>query len=103
LSPLSRWGAPRPSAAAPPRLPAVARRRVHDALGHDIPFGRVTIIGDTPLDVDCALPSGALPVAVATGRYTGDELSACSPDVLFPDLSDVESVIDALCPGGVPS
>ena len=42
---------------------------------------------------------GALAVAVATGRYTGDELSACSPDVLFPDLSDVESVIDALCRG----
>ncbi|HMH52533.1 MAG TPA: haloacid dehalogenase-like hydrolase [Candidatus Acidoferrum sp.] len=81
------------------RLPAVARRRAHEALGHDIPFDRVTIIGDTPLDVDCARASGALAVAVATGRYTGDELSACSPDVLFPDLSDVESVIDALCAG----
>ena len=79
------------------RLPAVARRRAHEALGHDIPFDRVTIIGDTPLDVDCARASGALAVAVATGRYTGDELSACSPDVLFPDLSDVKAVLDALC------
>jgi phosphoglycolate phosphatase-like HAD superfamily hydrolase len=83
------------------RLPAVARRRAHEALGHDIPFDRVTIIGDTPLDVDCARASGALAVAVATGRYRGDELSACSPDVLFADLSDVETVIDALCRGGV--
>ena len=79
------------------RLPAVARRRTLETLGHDIPFDRVTIIGDTPLDVDCARAAGALAVAVATGRYTGDELSACSPDVLFPDLSDVDTVLDALC------
>ena len=79
------------------RLPAVARRRAFESLGHDIPFDRVTIIGDTPLEVDCARASGALAVAVATGRYTGDELSACSPDALFPDLSDVKAVLDALC------
>ena len=83
------------------RLPAVARQRALESLGHDIPCNRVTIIGDTPLDVDCARASGALAVAVATGRYTGDELSACSPDVLFADLSDVDAVLDALCRGGV--
>jgi phosphoglycolate phosphatase-like HAD superfamily hydrolase len=78
------------------RLPAVARQRVREALGHDIPFDRVTIIGDTPLDVDCARACGAVAVAVATGRYTGDELSACTPDALFSDLSDVRTVVDAL-------
>jgi phosphoglycolate phosphatase len=80
-------------------LPAVARRRARDTLGHDIPFDRVTIIGDTPLDVDCARASGAWAVAVATGRHAGDELSACSPDVLFADLADVTSVLAALCGG----
>ena len=79
------------------RLPAVAQRRARETLGHDIPFDRVTIIGDTPLDVDCARASGASAVAVATGRYTGAELSACRPDVLFPDLSDVKAVLAALC------
>ena len=79
------------------RLPAVARERVRDALGHDIPFDRITIIGDTPLDVDCARACGALAVAVATGRYTGTELSTCAPDVLFPDLADVPAVLEALC------
>jgi phosphoglycolate phosphatase len=78
------------------RLPAVARRRALEALGHDIPFERVTIIGDTPLDVDCARASGACAVAVATGRYSAAELSACAPDELFTDLSDVEAVLDAL-------
>jgi phosphoglycolate phosphatase-like HAD superfamily hydrolase len=79
------------------QLPAVARRRTRDTLGHDIPFDRITIIGDTPLDVDCARAAGASAVAVATGRYTGAELSACCPDALFPDLSDVKAVIEALC------
>jgi phosphoglycolate phosphatase len=79
------------------QLPAVARQRTREMFGHDIPFDRITIIGDTPLDVDCARASGASAVAVATGRYTGDELSACRPDALFPDLSDVTRVLDALC------
>jgi phosphoglycolate phosphatase len=82
------------------RLPAVARRRVVEQLGHDIPFDRVTIIGDTPLDVDCARAAGACAVAVATGRYTTDELSACGPDLVFADLSEVGTVIEALCLGG---
>jgi phosphoglycolate phosphatase len=81
------------------RLPAVARQRAREALGHDIPFERVTIIGDTPLDVDCARAAGACAVAVATGRYSGAELSACAPDALFTDLADVEAVLAALCAG----
>jgi phosphoglycolate phosphatase-like HAD superfamily hydrolase len=97
LWPLFRVGAFGSDDADRRRLPEIARRRTHEALGHDIPFDRVTIIGDTPLDVDCARAAGAAAVAVATGRYSGDELSACSPDVLFADLSDVETVLDTLC------
>jgi phosphoglycolate phosphatase len=100
LWPLFRVGAFGSDDADRRRLPAVAQRRARETLGHHIPFDRVTIIGDTPLDVDCARASGAQAVAVATGRYSGDELSACRPDVLFPDLSDVEAVLDALCRGG---
>jgi phosphoglycolate phosphatase-like HAD superfamily hydrolase len=79
------------------RLPAVARRRLRETLGHDVPFERITIIGDTPLDVDCARACGAAAVAVATGRYTGAELAACRPDAVFPDLADVPAVLRALC------
>jgi phosphoglycolate phosphatase len=79
------------------RLPAIARQRAHEMLGHDIPFDRVTIIGDTPLDVDCARACGALSVAVATGRFSENELAACIPDLLFSDLGDVGGVVDALC------
>jgi phosphoglycolate phosphatase-like HAD superfamily hydrolase len=78
------------------RLPGVARARARALTGHEIPFERVVIIGDTPLDVDCARACGAVAVAVATGRYGTDELAACGPDRLFADCSDVAGVLAAL-------
>ncbi|QDU64581.1 Phosphoglycolate phosphatase [Planctomycetes bacterium Pan216] len=49
---------------------------------------RVWIVGDTPLDVACARVIGARAVAVATGKYSVDELAQSAPDVLAQDLSD---------------
>jgi len=74
------------------RLPAIARERAR-ALGHEFTFDRITIIGDTPLDVACARGCGAVAVAVATGQYPVDELATCRPDLLFSDLADVERVV----------
>ena len=79
------------------RLPAVARERARALVGSDVPFDRVTIIGDTPLDVDCARGCGAVAVAVATGQYPRAELAACTPDLLFGDFSNVPDVVRALC------
>jgi len=79
------------------RLPAVARERARALVGQDVPFDRVTIIGDTPLDVDCARGCGAVAVAVATGQYRHGELAACTPDLLFGDFSNVDEVVRALC------
>lgn len=78
------------------RLPAVACSRARALAGRDFPFERVTIIGDTPLDVDCARACGAQAVAVATGRYAADELSACAPDLLFADFTDAETAVRRL-------
>lgn len=78
------------------RLPAIACERARALVGHEFPFERVTIIGDTPLDVDCARACGALAVAVATGFHPADELAACAPDFLFTDLADVDGVLSAL-------
>jgi phosphoglycolate phosphatase-like HAD superfamily hydrolase len=77
------------------RLPAIARERAR-ALGHEFTFDRITIIGDTPLDVACARGCGAVAVAVATGQYPVDELATCRPDLLFSDLADAEQVVDRL-------
>ena len=78
------------------QLPFVALARVRQHLGHDLPFDRVTIIGDTPHDIDCARACGAIAVAVATGLYPRDELAAHSPDLLFDDFADVAAVVAAL-------
>jgi phosphoglycolate phosphatase-like HAD superfamily hydrolase len=81
------------------RLPSIARARAR-ALGHDFTFDRITIIGDTPLDVDCARGCGAVAVAVATGQHPVDELASCRPDVLLGDLADVDRVVALLTGGG---
>jgi len=77
-------------------LPAVACARARQVVGHDFSFDRVTIIGDTPLDVDCARACGARAVAVATGFHPYDDLEGCAPDLLFPDFADVPRVLAAL-------
>lgn len=56
---------------------------------------QVWVIGDTPADVQCARAVGAKVMAVATGRYTFDELAATNPDALFNDLSETEAVLQA--------
>jgi phosphoglycolate phosphatase-like HAD superfamily hydrolase len=78
------------------KLPAVACGRARAVMGREFPFDRVTIIGDTPLDVDCARACGAVAVAVATGYHAHDELAACDPDHLFVDFSDVGATLSAL-------
>jgi phosphoglycolate phosphatase-like HAD superfamily hydrolase len=78
------------------RLPAIARERARAAAGRDFPFERVTIIGDTPHDVDCARACGAVAVAVATGQHARDELAACAPDHLFADFADTAAAVATL-------
>jgi phosphoglycolate phosphatase-like HAD superfamily hydrolase len=78
------------------RLPAIACERAYRLTGHRFAFEEVTIIGDTPLDVDCARACGAVAVAVATGFHPAEELQACGPDLFFVDFSDVEGTLAAL-------
>ncbi len=52
------------------------------------------VIGDTPLDVQCARAIGARVVAVATGTHSYDELSATKPDVLLTDLADPRPLLE---------
>ena len=96
LLPFFRIGAYGSDDADRRRLPAVARKRAEALTGQSFPFEHVTIIGDTPLDVDCARSCGAVAVVVATGQHAAGELAACAPDLLFPDFSDVPAAVRAL-------
>lgn len=100
LWPCFRLGAYGSDDADRSRLPAVAVQRAEALVGQPIPPEHVLVIGDTPLDIGCARASGAVAVAVATGQYSLEELAACAPDFLFPDLSDVLRVMAALLDGG---
>lgn len=57
-----------------------------------VDLNRVWVIGDTPGDVRCGRAIGAKVLAVATGDSTREELAAASPDYLFDDFSEIETV-----------
>jgi len=59
-------------------------------------MAQLTIIGDTPLDVECARACGEVAVAVATGQHGFDELWACGPDLIFRDFGDVPAAVARL-------
>lgn len=62
-------------------------------VGHATPPpSRVVIVGDTPLDVDCAKAHGARAVAVATGPYDRATLSAAGADLVVDSFTDVPHV-----------
>jgi phosphoglycolate phosphatase-like HAD superfamily hydrolase len=53
----------------------------------------ILVVGDTPHDVACALAVRAVPVGVATGMFTTDQLRAAGADIVFEDLSDTEAFL----------
>lgn len=53
----------------------------------EIGFDSCIVIGDTPRDVACARPFGAISVAVATGPYSYDELLKTGADHVLRNLS----------------
>jgi phosphoglycolate phosphatase-like HAD superfamily hydrolase len=65
---------------------ALAAVQTH--LGNPVHPSEVWVIGDTPLDVQCARAVGAHAVAVATGWHPLEELAASQPDWLLADLAN---------------
>ena len=75
-------------------LPPLALMRAGGAYAVD----RTYVIGDTPRDIDCGLACGMKTVAVATGRYSLDELRACQPAFLCASLPEF---VEALAGGRI--
>jgi phosphoglycolate phosphatase-like HAD superfamily hydrolase len=50
----------------------------------------IIVVGDTPHDVACAQAVGAVPVGVATGGFTADQLRDCGAAVVFDTLEDTD-------------
>ena len=75
-----------------------ARRRAALAYGADFSGEATVIVGDTPLDVEAALVTGARAVAVASGYFSVAELTAAGAHVVLPDLTDTGRVLGAILP-----
>ena len=63
----------------------------------------VVVVGDTPLDVDCAHAHGARAVAVATGPFTAAALAAAGADLVLDTLEEIERLMEWVrtqAPGG---
>lgn len=79
------------------KLPPIAVERAEALTGLRIGLGpHVTVIGDTPRDVACALAWGTTALGVATGRSSTRELLDAGAHRALDDLSDTEAVLAAL-------
>ena len=78
------------------QLGPFAKHRAQERHRVEFPNSSTFVLGDTPHDIRCARAFGAVAVAVATGVFSKDQLSAHQPDVLLKDFSSLEDVTAAL-------
>ncbi|MDP0491624.1 MAG: HAD family hydrolase [Verrucomicrobiota bacterium JB023] len=68
------------------RLGPIALERAEREFGKAFAAKDVFVIGDTPKDIRCAKAIDAKSVAVATGRFTFDELKQAGADLVLESL-----------------
>ena len=78
------------------QLGRFARARAKEKHGREFAASEIDVIGDTPRDIACGKALGARTIAVATGRWSRDELAKHHPDFVIDDLSEVERIMDTL-------
>jgi phosphoglycolate phosphatase-like HAD superfamily hydrolase len=76
-------------------VPFAWRRAVERGL-HADHVHDVFVVGDTPHDVACAQAAGAIPIAVATGSFTADQLREAGAREVLADLRDTSSFLSLL-------
>jgi phosphoglycolate phosphatase-like HAD superfamily hydrolase len=70
------------------RIVAAVLRRAGARLGGTLPPQRAVVVGDTPRDISAARVWGVPVLAVATGRFSADELRRQGADLAVPSLAD---------------
>lgn len=77
-------------------LVGVALARAGRRRGLTFAGDQVWVVGDTPRDLACARAGGVRCALVGTGHHTLEELGALGPDLLLPDLGQVDRVVAVL-------
>jgi phosphoglycolate phosphatase len=76
------------------KLTAAAIARASMLHHHPLNPAHVFVVGDTPLDVLAAKAAGTVSVAVASGKYSVEELTAAGADDVLPTLAGPFPAID---------
>ncbi|MFT4603978.1 MAG: phosphoglycolate phosphatase [Rhodothermales bacterium] len=75
------------------QLPVFARDRAQVAIGRDVPFETLIVLGDTEHDIACGRAVGARTVAVCTGLVDRDSLLNAQPDLLLDDFREPAALL----------
>lgn len=70
-------------------------KSAHEALGNGAQSRALWVVGDTPHDITCAAAIGARCIAVATGHFSVDALSAHHPHAVVESLFAVPDLINS--------
>jgi phosphoglycolate phosphatase-like HAD superfamily hydrolase len=73
------------------QIAATAKDRAAELLGTALRGDEVLVVGDTPLDIECARAIGAKVVAVATGGFKSRELGPHKPDWLAGTAAEIDA------------
>lgn len=77
-------------------LLSIAMKKYESVYNAAIDYEDCVVIGDTPKDVECSKPFGAVSIAVASGPYSYEALKATNADYVFEDLSDVDCIANLI-------
>jgi phosphoglycolate phosphatase len=80
-------------------LVPLARGRATLAYGGDYEGEATVLVGDTPLDIEAALVTGARAVGVATGSYSAADLADAGAHAVLADLTSTRQVLAAILAG----
>ena len=70
------------------RLPGAGLLKYRARTGRSLEPSRVTIVGDTPHDVDAAHGADAVGVGVASGHFSKDQLAEAGADYVLGSLEE---------------
>jgi phosphoglycolate phosphatase-like HAD superfamily hydrolase len=80
-----------------PRRPCLVEKALERARKlHGYRGDQVFIIGDTPRDVEAAKPFNLKTIAVATGRYSSQELEKTGADFVLDNLQDMDGFFEII-------